>query len=342
MRIIYLVSFIAHAAGGARVIIEHANRLARRGHTVRILVADSNLHPYFPSEVTVCGIENAPRETADALVVTDIGLLHIARAIKAEKKFVLIQHDLPLVTEAAGFKVQADGMRAVLKDLPRENYRVLCVSSWIGAGLKEGYGLDALLVRNGIDRGIFTPAKPLLETSAQTPRIMGIYDVQAWKGFNDAVGAVLRIRELYPAVGMIVLGQYLFNWPTSDGAMLCFQYPMYFFQKPLPEDIPRVYSSASVFVSSSWYEGFGLPGLEAMACGVPVVTTDSGGVREYAINEETALVVPPRDPRALADAVIRVLGDESLRRKLIKNGLAKAAEFDWEKSIDILEREFMK
>ena len=57
-------------------------------------------------------------------------------------------------------------------------------------------------------------------------------------------------------------------------------------------DLGREYDAAQVFVVGSWFEGFCQPGLEAMACGVPLVTTDNGGCREYAIDGETALVVP--------------------------------------------------
>ena len=57
----------------------------------------------------------------------------------------------------------------------------------------------------------------------------------------------------------------------------------------------REYDAARVFAVGSWFEGFCQPGLEALACGTPLVTTDNGGCREYAIDGETALVVPPRD-----------------------------------------------
>ncbi|MBW3562986.1 MAG: glycosyltransferase family 4 protein, partial [Actinobacteria bacterium] len=66
--------------------------------------------------------------------------------------------------------------------------------------------------------------------------------------------------------------------------------------KDLPQSaMAREYASAEVFVVGSYFEGFGQPGLEALACGTPLVTTDNGGCRDYAIDRETALVVPPGD-----------------------------------------------
>ena len=100
----------------------------------------------------------------------------------------------------------------------------------------------------------------------------------------------------------------------------------------------REYAAARVFAVGSWFEGFCQPGLEALACGTPLVTTDNGGCREYAIDGETALVVPPRDARAMADAVQRLLDDDALAARLVANGLEVVArDFDWEKRTDEFE-----
>jgi glycosyltransferase involved in cell wall biosynthesis/GT2 family glycosyltransferase len=102
-------------------------------------------------------------------------------------------------------------------------------------------------------------------------------------------------------------------------------------------DLGREYDAASVFVVGSWFEGFCQPGLEAMACGVPLVTTDNGGCREYAIDGETALVVPPGDPVAMANAIRRLLNDEVLAKQLVANGLDLVErDFDWERRTDEL------
>ena len=100
----------------------------------------------------------------------------------------------------------------------------------------------------------------------------------------------------------------------------------------------REYAAAQVFAVGSWYEGFCQPGVESLACGTPLVTTDNGGCREYAIDGETALVVPPRDARAMADAIRRLLDDESLAARLVANGLETVErDFDWERRTDEFE-----
>ena len=84
-------------------------------------------------------------------------------------------------------------------------------------------------------------------------------------------------------------------------------------------------------------EGFGLPPLEAMACGAPVVLTDSGGVRDYARHEDNCLLVPPRDPQALAAAMLRILTDPVLADCLRRAGPPTTARFTWEAAVDRFE-----
>jgi len=93
-------------------------------------------------------------------------------------------------------------------------------------------------------------------------------------------------------------------------------------------DLPALYSAATLFVFPSLYEGFGLPPLEAMACGVPVVCSSTSSLPEVAGN--AALLVDPLDVEALAEAVERVLTDEVLRAEMRERGLRQAAKFSWE------------
>jgi glycosyltransferase involved in cell wall biosynthesis len=100
----------------------------------------------------------------------------------------------------------------------------------------------------------------------------------------------------------------------------------------LPEETLAVmYRLAGVFVFPSLYEGFGLPPLEAMASGTPVVTSNVSSLPEVAGGG--AILVDPYDPEAIADGIHRVLTDEALRRDLRRKGIARAHQFSWEASI---------
>ena len=100
----------------------------------------------------------------------------------------------------------------------------------------------------------------------------------------------------------------------------------------LPEDtLAIMYRLAGVFVFPSLYEGFGLPPLEAMASGTPVVTSNLSSMPEVA--GDAAILVDPYDPEAIADGMYRVLTDSSLHADLRQKGLARARQFSWEDSV---------
>jgi glycosyltransferase involved in cell wall biosynthesis len=100
----------------------------------------------------------------------------------------------------------------------------------------------------------------------------------------------------------------------------------------LPEETLAVmYRLAGVFVFPSLYEGFGLPPLEAMASGTPVVTSNVSSLPEVA--GDAAVLVDPYDPQAIADGIYRVLTDETLRRDMVHKGIARAGQFSWEQSV---------
>lgn len=96
------------------------------------------------------------------------------------------------------------------------------------------------------------------------------------------------------------------------------------------EDLPALYRGAALFAFPSLYEGFGLPVLEAMACGVPVVCSNTSSLPEVA--GDAALLVDPLDVDALSGAMDQALEDDELRRTMIDRGLAQAARFTWKQS----------
>lgn len=95
------------------------------------------------------------------------------------------------------------------------------------------------------------------------------------------------------------------------------------------EDLPALYSGAVAFVFPSLYEGFGLPALEAMACGTPVITSNTTSLPE--VTGDAALLVDPIDPDELCEAMSTMLSDQSLREELKAKGLMRAAEFSWKR-----------
>jgi len=95
-------------------------------------------------------------------------------------------------------------------------------------------------------------------------------------------------------------------------------------------DLPAIFSGATALVYPSLLEGFGLPVVEAMACGTPVITSGNSSMKEVASG--AAMLIDPRDVRDLTETLARVAEDEALRKELSAKGLKRAAEFSWEKT----------
>jgi glycosyltransferase involved in cell wall biosynthesis len=101
------------------------------------------------------------------------------------------------------------------------------------------------------------------------------------------------------------------------------------------EDLVRHYNEATIFVTSSVHEGFGLPLAEAMACGAPVIGTDIGAYREIVEHGVSGWLVPPRSPRALADAIRMLWNDPAKRHALSEAGRRRVLEtFNWRKAAE--------
>jgi len=162
-----------------------------------------------------------------------------------------------------------------------------------------------------------------------------------WKGDNEFLLAAKEVATQLSNVRFVLVGRraLLGNFqkliPDIRGI------PITVFEEPTDRQLSSVYASSDIFVSSSWYEGFSLPPLEAMACGTPVITTDSLGVRDYVVHEKNAIVVPPKQPSILARAIIQLIKDDQLRKELSKNGLDTAKKFSFHKVAEKVERAFL-
>lgn len=98
------------------------------------------------------------------------------------------------------------------------------------------------------------------------------------------------------------------------------------------EDIPKIYNAADLLVYPSFYEGFGFPIVEAMKCGTPTIASNISSLPE--VVGDAGILIDPNDTQGIADAIYKVLTDDVLREKLIKNGLERAKLFTWEKAAE--------
>jgi len=140
-------------------------------------------------------------------------------------------------------------------------------------------------------------------------------------------------RPMFEHVKLLIIGDEISKYATLRRAVhrLKLHKHVRFFGFVPDQTLAALYRLAAVFVFPSLYEGFGLPPLEAMASGTPVVTSNLSSLPE--VTGDAAVLIDPYDPSAIADGIHRVLTDEDLRRDLRKKGLARAQQFSWEQSV---------
>lgn len=164
--------------------------------------------------------------------------------------------------------------------------------------------------------------------------MLALGTVEPRKNLVTLVEAVKILREKYGSRYQLVVAGAA-GWKTSEiyaslkrtgltGGEVVF--PGYIEE----DDLPRLYSGAVVFAMPSVYEGFGLPLLEAMACGVPVVSSDADALVE--VGGDATLSVPSHRPDLLAEALSRACSDEALRGSMIEKGFVRARQFCWRRS----------
>ena len=164
------------------------------------------------------------------------------------------------------------------------------------------------------------------------PFILSLGTLEPRKNYARLIEAYARLRRQMPhAPDLIIVGGKGWLYEEIFAAARKWGHGGVRFLGFVPdEDLPALYSLAALFVFPSLYEGFGIPPLEAMACGTPVVCSDRPSLPETA--NDAALMVDAEDVERLAAAMRRVLEDEALRARLVEKGFAQAQRFTWEKA----------
>ncbi len=210
-------------------------------------------------------------------------------------------------------------------------HNIVTVSECSRQDIARDFGIQPAaitLVYNGIDTDVF---RPLADVERRPLRLMATASADApLKGVRFLLRSYARLLRNYPELELLVVGQ---PRPGGDTERLLqklqLQEKVQFVSGITTQQMVHYYAEATIAVVPSVYEGFGLPAGEAMACGVPVVSTNGGALPE--VVGDAGLQVPVRDVTALTAAIDKLLGDAKLRRELGQRGRQRIEDkFCWQ------------
>jgi glycosyltransferase involved in cell wall biosynthesis len=358
--------------GGTRAIFEVANRLAERGHHVQI-TALSGDHRWFPVKVPIVYVEpprvvkffercvefrygqrvgcdlahvmlgkmgriglyiDSVRALVEAAPECDINIATwyptcLAVWVSGKGKPYYFMQDF---WEQIQHPYERRLFQATLKlpfvFLANSNYAKEIV-------LSQQPGAKIRVANVGVDSDFFCPAKLKVTSAVQKPIVMGILQGLYFKG-DDALVEVLNQVNREVQIEAFLVG----TRETMKSLSGAIEFSHALYEKPSDKELARLYCAADVFLYTPRAEGFGLPGLEAMACGTPTVCTDCKGNRDYAIHSYNCLMAAQGNILGLKELVITAIKDTRLRDRLIRGGLETARKFSWERTADEFESAF--
>jgi len=323
LRVVYVTEETG-VGGGHRDIFEHLNGLFDRGHEVELWTLGGE-PDWFELRAPVRSFEDygdlvSELEPVEAIKVAT--WWNTAAAVWLAS----VLHGIPVYfvqdIETSYYPDDESARDAVLASY-RQEFRYMTISSWNRDRLRE-LGLDARRIAPGIDLDNF---RPLPELERRSEMVLALGRSNPLKNLPLTLAAWRSLPAPRPELCLfgiepeLAAGEPGIRYVTS----------------PSDADVNRLFNEAAVFVQTSTHEGFCLPALEAMATGAAVVCTDAHGNRDFCTDGFNCLVSDP-DPRSVADAVARLLGDSELRARLGQAGIETAAAYAWPRRIDALEQ----
>lgn len=337
--------------GSGALAAELGKALGRRGHEVHFIVSDIpfRLGAFDPHvqvhEVDVVSypVWRTPTDLALAAWMARvmeqhrIDVLHVHYALPfAVCAFLARQmaprRRVPVVTTLHGTDVTLLSQDRTLFDLVRfgllHSDAVTAVSRSLAAQTEARFGLERPIhcIHNFVDPHVFRPAeRPDLRRALAPngePILLHVSNFRPVKRVADVLRVFARVRTKV-AARLVLVGEGPDAWEARQLTETLGIAPHVVFLGK-QDDVVPLYQVADLFLLPSQQESFGLAALEAMACGVPVIASDAGGIPEVVLDGETGFLRPVGDVEGMAEAAVRVLSDDALHQRLSRQAVARA------------------
>ena len=331
--------------GGYKIVYEYANRLTKDGYSVAILFLNENaLHRFhmprfiknvvidiftmieprwFPLDKKVMKISSTSTHIDEVLKDVDLAIATGVDTVKPMINFFQNKRKAYLIQDYEKWVYPEEVINQSF-GLGMDN---IVVSNWL-KNIVDMYGKKpAILIRNPVDTDVYKVHAPIQKREKCTLGVL--YHAAEHKGFKDAYNAILELKEKCPELKVKMFGTSVPNFELPKWI----QFTLNASQSKTVD----IYNSVSVFLCATIQEGFGLTGLEAMACGAALVSTEYLGVKEYAVDKVNALLSPVGDVHALTENVLTLFQNDDLRVKLAKRGEEDAKTYSWKNAVNKME-----
>ena len=331
--------------GGYKVMFEYANALSERGHDVMV---------YFVMALPY----SQPHRPAWYLYLKSLWFKHqrpkwfklhdgiATRSIYKLKDSALRRADVFFYTQclvslaAKGLTPKHSGVKVNLiqdieewilpsSELLKASWHVaatnIVIADYMVDILKQAGCTEPHIVHNWIDHAKFRVTNPI--SNRKRGSVAMLYHPLPKKGFQYGLNALRRCKALFPALTVELFG--IYPIPGFEESWI------HYTQNPT--DLCSLYNQASIFLTPSLNEGWGLTATEAMASGCALVATNIDGLLVFAHDEETALLAPPADEEALALRLSELLRDDEKRKKIAQTGQQYVQRFSAKAATDAVE-----
>ena len=323
LRIVYVTEDTG-VGGGHRVVFEHLNGLAARGHECELWTLDG-APDWFDLEVPVRTFEDYDALTA---ALEPVEALKVATwwNTAAPVWRASVVHGIPVYFVQdieTSYYPDHPHMHGPVMASYREEFRFLTTSQWVADRLRE-LNLDPRIVPPGVDLETFHE----LDVEREENVVLTVGRTNPLKNLDLTLQAWSSMPNGRPELWMFGIEPQLGERPGAR-----------YFERPSDAEVNELLNRTTALVQTSRHEGFCLPLLEAMAAGAPVVCTDAHGNRDFCRDGDNCLMAQD-DPASVRAALERLMRDRELRERLSAEGRRTAERYAWPGLIDQVERFF--
>ena len=327
LNIVYVMTWTG-ICGGSKIILQHCNELVERGHKATI-VCHFPRPSWFPLNENVTFIQ----VPFDKVLCESIPCCDVIVATYWKEIYECMEQNIaPVVYFEQGDthlfepdSINVNTMEHIRKQIQIAPF-VYTVSSFAKEKLKKNFDVEAEVIPNAINKKNFYSSSAGTKHENKTViTAIGSENVK-FKCIVNIVVAVTLLKKLGYNIEFIWIS------PDTPGQLKAIPALI----NPSQNEIGDCLRRSDIYVCASLYESFCLPVLEAMACGATVVTTDNGGIRDFAKDKLNALIIKKNNVADMVDKIEMLINDTGLRQSLSSEALKASEEFDWSQTMDRL------